>query len=213
MNRNRRDIVAAALAGGGSGASYDPIRVQKLLFLIERVVSDRIGGPFFDFQPGPYGPFDSAVYDVIGVMAAAGDALVDESDRYPRYLLTQPGRMKGEAVLGSFDPAVADYFERVARWVRLMPYLRMLAAIRQAYPEMAGNSGVRDRHEERAIRRWHPILRGMASAFDLSGTMLRSSDRRVGPVSDADAIRGIWRDVGESLEDAMVGFGESERLW
>ena len=213
MKRNRRDIVAAAFAGAGSGAVYDPIRVQNLLFLIDRVVSDRIGGPFFDFHPGPYGPFDGAVYDVIGEMAAAGDAVIDESDRYLRYLLTEPGRAKGEAVLASIEPPVADYFRRAARWARLMPHLRMLAAIRRAYPEMAGNGGVRDRDEDRSIRRWHPFLRGMASAFDLTGSMFRSPDHGLGPASDADAIRDIWRDVGESLEDAMVGFGETERLW
>ena len=189
MKRNRRDIVAAAL---------------------DRVVSDRIGGPFFEFHPGPYGPFDGAVCDVIGEMAAAGDAVIDESDRY---LLAEAGRAKGEAVLASFEPPVADYFGRAARWARLMPHLRMLAAIRTAYPEMAGNGGVRDRDEERSIRRWHPFVRGMAGAFDLTGSMFQSADQRVGPASDADAIRDIWRDVGESLEDAMVGFGETERLW
>lgn len=118
MKRNRKDIVAAAFAGAGPGVAYDPIRVQKLLFLIDRVVAGRIGGPFFDFHPGPFGPFDGAVYDVISEMAAAGDAVIDESDRFPRYLLTEPGRAKGEAVLGSFDPPVADYFGRAARWVR-----------------------------------------------------------------------------------------------
>jgi len=54
----------------------------------------------------------------------------------------------------------------------------------------------------------------MASAFDLTGLMFRSAGRGgVGPASDADAIRDVWRDVGESVEDAMVGFGETERLW
>ena len=213
MKRNRRDIVAAAFAAAGQGAAYNPIRVQKLLFLIDRVVSARIGGPFFDFQPSTYGPFDGAVYDVISEMAAAGHALIDESDRYPRYLLTEAGRAKGEAVLAFFDPPVADYFSRAARWARLMPYRRMLAAMRRAYPEMVENSGVRDRGGERSIRPGNPFLRGVASAFDLTGSMFRSPGHRVGPASDAAAIRDIWRDVGESVENAMVGFGESERLW
>ncbi len=213
MKRNRQDIVAAAFASVGSAAAYDPIRVQNLLFLIDRVVSDRIGGPFFEFRPGPCGPSDGAVCDVIGEMAAAGDALIAGTDRHLRYLLTESGRAKGEAVLASFDPPVADYFGRAACWARLVPHSRMLAAIRQAYPEMAGNGGVWDQDEERSIRRWNPFLRGMASAFDLTGLMFRSSGRGVGPASDADAIRDVWRDVGESLEDAMVGFGETEQLW
>ena len=213
MSLNRRDIVAAALAGAGPGAAYDPIRVQNLLFLIDRVVADRIGGPFFDFKPGTYGPFDGAVYDVIGEMAAGDDALIDGSNRCSRFLLTEAGIAKGNTVRASFEPAVADYFARAARWVRLMPHRRMLAAIRQAYPDMAGNSGARDRNAERFIRRWNPFLRGMASAFDLGGTMFRSPGHGVGPASDGDAIRDVWREVGESLENAMVGFGDSERLW
>ena len=99
MERNRRDIVTAAFANAGPGAAYGPIRVQILLFLIDRAVADRIGGPFFDFQPGLYGPLDVAVYDELVGMAAAGDALIDETGRYPRYVLTGAGRAKGEAML------------------------------------------------------------------------------------------------------------------
>ena len=32
-------------------------------------------------------------------------------------------------------------------------------------------------------------------------------------LSEAQAIRNTWRAVGDHLEDAMVDFGESERLW
>ena len=41
----------------------------------------------------------------------------------------------------------------------------------------------------------------------------RSKPRLPGTASDADAIRDVRRDVGESLEDAMAGFGESVGLW
>ncbi len=56
MKRNRGDILAAAFAAAGPGAAFDPIRVQKLLFLIDREVTERIGGPFFHFRPYHYGP-------------------------------------------------------------------------------------------------------------------------------------------------------------
>ena len=78
---------------------------------------------------------------------------------------------------------------------------------------MAGNSGARERNAERFIRWGDPFLRGMASAFDLSGRMFGSPGHGVGPASDGDAIRDVWREVGESLENAMVGFGDSGRLW
>ncbi len=73
----RIDVVAAAFAAGGRGAKLDLIRVQKLLFLIDRVVSERIGGPFFAFRPYLFGPFDQAVYDAIRDLAADDRARTD----------------------------------------------------------------------------------------------------------------------------------------
>ncbi len=206
-------ILAAAFAAAGAGAAFDPIRVQKLLFLIDREVSERIGGPFFHFRPYHYGPFDRTIYDVIGKLVAAGDARVESSGPYPRYLLSEAGYRRGTAVLTSLPDDVADYFERAARWVRLIPYRRMLAAIYRQYPDMAVNSVVRHLGLEHRPRRQNPFIRGMASAFDITGTMHRSPDRAVGLEPEAEAIGAAWRAVGEDLEDAMVEFGESERLW
>ena len=213
MQSNREDLLTAAFAAAGPGAAFDPIRVQKLLFLIDREVSERIGGPFFDFRPYHYGPFDRTIYDVIGRLVASGDARVDSSGLYPRYLLADPGHRRGTAVLASFPEEVADYFGRAARWVRMIPYRRMLAAICQQYPEMAVNSVVRHLGSERRTRRENPFIRGMTRAFDITGTMHRSPDRAVGLESEAEAIGAAWRAVGDHLEDAMVEFGASERLW
>lgn len=213
MTRDREEIVAAAFAAAGLGASFDPIRVQKLLFLIDRVVSERIGGPFFHFQPYHYGPFDRAIYSVIGAMVAAGDVQVNASGAYPRYSLTQAGYRRGESTLASFPAPVADYFERAARWVRLVPYRRMLAAIYREYPEMAENSVVRHFGAGRHASTESPLIRGMTRAFDLTGTMYRAPDSEVGLQSDADAIHDDWRAVGEDIEEAMVRFGESECVW
>ena len=213
MKRNREDIIAAAFAAAGPGAAFDPIRVQKLLFLIDREVSERIGGPFFDFRPYHYGPFDRAIYGVIERLVAARDARVDSSGPYPRYLLTKTGYRRGTAVLASFPDPVSDYVGRASRWVRLMPYQRMLAAIYRQYPETAVNSVVRHLGSERPSRRQNPFIRGMTRAFDITGTMYRSPDSSVGLESDAEGIRSAWRAVGDHLEEAMVNFGESERLW
>ena len=213
MTRNRQDIVTAAFAAAGPGAAFDSIRAQKLLFLIDREVSDRIGGPFFDFRPYHYGPFDRAVHGVIGELVAAGTARVDTSGPYPHYFLTKSGYRRGAEVLAGFPDPVADYVERASRWVRLMPYRRMLAAIHRQYPEMAANIVVRDLTSEPPARRESPFVRGMSRAFDITGTMYRSPDTVIGLESDGEAIRDVWAAVGRDLEDAMVGFGESERLW
>ena len=213
MDWSRSDIVTAAFAAGGPGAVFDSIRAQKLLFLIDREVSDRIGGPFFDFRPYHYGPFDRAVYGVIGELVAAGTARIDTSGPYPHYLLTQTGYWRGAEVLADFSDPVADYMKRASRWVRLMPYRRMLTAIYRQYPDMAVNSVVRHLASERPARRETPFVRGMNRTFDITGTMCRSTDTAVGLESDGEAIRDVWRAVGSDIEEAMVGFGESERLW
>ena len=49
--------------------------------------------------PGSTARSTVAVYDELVGMAAAGDALIDETGRYPRYVLTGAGRAKGEAML------------------------------------------------------------------------------------------------------------------
>ena len=213
MKRQPGNVLVAAFAAAGPGAVLDVIRVQVLLFLIDRVVADRIGGPFFQFRPYLYGPFDRAVHDVIRQMVADGQARIDTSLPYERYLVTEAGRRRGMAVLGSLPVPVADYFGRAARWVRLMPYRRMLAAVHRAYPEMAVGGGSRPAESQRRSWRRSPFIRGMARAFDLTGTMFRSPDRDIGLESDRDAIQDAWRSVGQDIEDAMVGFGESERLW
>ncbi len=213
MRHNREEIVAAAFAAAGPGVSFDPIRVQKLLFLIDRAVSDRIGGPFFHFQPYHYGPFDKAIYIVIVTLATAGDLKVDGSGAYPRYSLTSDGYRRGKASLASFPTPVADYFGRVARWIRMMPYRRILAAIYREYPEMAENSIVRHLGTTRPAPREHSFIRGMTRAFDLTGTLHRAPDAEVGLHADADALREDWRTVGDEIEEAMVQFGEAERIW
>ena len=215
MTRSREDIVAAAFAAAGPGVAFDPIRVQKLLFLIDREVSERIGGPFFQFEPQRHGPHDGAVYDAIDKMTAKGEAQVDSSGPRLHYRLSETGRRRGEEELASLPDPMANYVERVVRWIRLMPYRPMLAAIYRQYPDMAENSVIQP--PIRASRTQHPrrrsFVQGMVRAFDLMGVL---GDPRPYPVryrTDGSAIHSAWRAVGESLENAMVRIGESERLW
>jgi len=56
---DRGDLVLAALAAGGVGASYSPVQVQKLLFLIDREAANLVDGPHFSFRPYDYGPFEA----------------------------------------------------------------------------------------------------------------------------------------------------------
>lgn len=210
---DRSDIVAASFAAAGPRAAFDPVRAQKLLFLIDREVSERIGGPYFDFRPHRSGPFDPALYRVLDDLARVKDVRFDDSGRCRRYLLSDKGHGRGAAVLDRLPEPIGKYLRDAARWVRLTPYRRMLAAIYRQYPDTAVD-GVADRL--RAPRRKgvrSPFLRGVVRALDFTGTSHRQRDSGRVASSDADAIRDAWRAVGEELEEAMSRFGDSERLW
>lgn len=213
MPWDRSDIVAASFAAAGPHAAFDPLRVQKLLFLVDREVSERIGGPYFDFRPYRYGPFDPVLYRVLDDLARAKDVRFDDSGRYRRYLLSDKGYRRGATALDSLSEPIGNYIRDAARWVRLTPYRRMLAAIYRQYPDTAVNSVIGRLRPPRREGVRSPVVRGMVRAFDFTGTSHRHRDSGRVASSDADAIRDAWRTVGEELEEAMSRFGDSERLW
>ena len=184
--------------------------------MIDREIAHRIGGPFFNFQPYHYGPFDVAVYQHLEELEASKHVAVDDSGRYGCYFLTESGYERGVAILGRLEEVVATYSGRVARWVRFMPYRRMLAAIYRRYPETAVNSVVGHLAHEPALPARdtrHPLVRGMGRAFNFRGTPCRDAARSTDPDADAKAIYGDWLAVGEYMENAMVRLGKSEKLW
>ena len=140
MARQRADIVLAAMAAGGVKARYDPVRVQKLFFLIDREISEFIGGPYFHFKPSHYGPFDIAVYEDLDELAEQGKINIDTTGRYNRYSLTDSGHARGAAVLSALPEPAARYMEDVAKWVRYVPLKHLLSAIYRQYPDMAVNN-------------------------------------------------------------------------
>lgn len=125
----RSDIVLASFAAAGRETALDPIRAQKLLFLVDREVSERIGGPYFDFRPYHYGPFDADVYSALDNLATSEDLRIDGSGRHPCYQLTETGYRRGRTVLGGLPHPVSKYMRNAARWIRLTPYRRILSAI------------------------------------------------------------------------------------
>ena len=213
MAWNRWEIVRAAFAADGPGVAFDPIRAQRLLFLMDREVSARIGGPYFDFRPCDFGPFDGAVYPVLDDLVRTGDLRVDASGRSTRYLLTDMGYRRGAVVLGELPRPLAEYLRDAARWVRLTPYGPMLAGIHRRYPDTAVNSVVGGRSSELRRETAGPFVRGMARAFDFTGTAQRAARSGKAVRTDAEAIHDAWQAVGEELAEAMTRFGESERLW
>lgn len=138
---DRYSLVLAAFAPA-HGAIHSPVQIQKLLFLIDRNISDLVDGPHFDFQPYNYGPFDKEVYTLLEELSDKGDVEVIEPRGYgyKSYRLTIQGQERGERILSSVDEKARQYITRLSDFVRSLSFDQLVSAIYQAYPEMKENS-------------------------------------------------------------------------
>jgi uncharacterized protein len=140
MHMNRSEILLAGLAAGGENATYTPVQVQKLFFLLDREAAATLGGPFFKFVPYDYGPFDQSVYAGLDELARRNLASIQSTGRYRVYGLSQAGQVEGRRLLETINPAARDYVANVANWVRQLSFQQLVAAIYNKYPEMKVNS-------------------------------------------------------------------------
>lgn len=207
MARQRFQIMLAAMAAGGPEARYDPVRVQKLFFLIDREIPQYIDGPYFHFEPYHYGPFDKAVYEDLEEMAERGKISIDTTRRYNQYSLTDSGHERGMTVLTTLPEPAANYMEDAAKWVRFVPFKHLLSAIYRQYPDMAVNSvapQATSGYSHVSFRFPMPsFLSGMARTLDFMGTLddYRSGwgDERL----DALGIYHDWSAVGDDIGTVM----------
>ena len=204
----RSQVILAAMAAAGEGVQFDPVRIQKLVFLIEKEAAGYIGGPHFNFQPYLYGPFDQALFDELGALQRNSQVKIQRSQRRT-YALTSSGQISGKEVLLGLPRPVRDYFENCAQWVLSLSFGRLLSAIYQKYPDMAVNSVVAEveaRHPLALFRSPMPsFLSGVARTLDLAGVLddfdLQSERKR-----DAGVLQDVWIAVGDDLRGAITGF-------
>jgi uncharacterized protein YwgA len=136
----RQNLVLAALAAGGENASYWPVQVQKLLFLVDREAAALVDGPHFEFKPYDYGPFDRAVYIELEQLSTQGLVEMQNTGRYRVYSLSPKGYRQGVESLRMLSGAARSYIEQAARWVRRLSFQQLVAAIYKRYPDMKVNS-------------------------------------------------------------------------
>lgn len=136
----RDEIILAALAAGGENATFTPVQVQKLFFLLDREAAHLVDGPHFNFTPYDYGPFDRSVYDGLDALAQRNLARVQNTGRYRVYSLSQAGFQQGVAKLSELPEAARNYVANVAQWVRQLSFEQLVASIYNRYPEMKANS-------------------------------------------------------------------------
>ena len=203
----RPEVVLTAMAAGGAGTQFDPVRVQKLLFLVDKEIPQFVEGPHFDFKPYNYGPFDGAVFQELDALSMENEVSIDHN-RYRLYSLTDSGHARSAAMLAELPQEIACYLQDVAQWVLSQTFRQLLAAIYQRYPDMAVNSIVphaASSHFRTSYLLPTPsFLSGMARTLDFMGML---DDRPIGAEEkqiDALAIRKDWLATGCDLEDAMA---------
>ena len=203
----RPEVVLTAMAAGGAGAQFDPVRVQKLLFLVDKEIPQFVEGPHFGFKPYNYGPFDVVVFQELDALSMENEVCVNHNG-YRLYSLTDSGHARGAAMLSELPQEIARYLKDAAQWVLSQTFRQLLVAIYQRYPDMAVNSLVpyaASSHFRTSYLLPTPsFLSGMARTLDFMGTL---DDRPIGAEEkqiDALAIRKDWIATGCDLEDAMA---------
>jgi len=199
---SRQNFVLAAMAAAGAGARFDPVRLQKFFFLLDRELDGECGCPHFEFQPCDYGPFDEAVHGEVERLVREGWATADDARPYRLYSLTEEGLERGKREAASLTERDRRYVAAVSDWLFSLDIPALLSSIYDYAPDMAAQS-IRPQVVARSTSRrsMHPFLEGMARSLDWAGTFERyGRDRPTG----ATALGRHWAAVGGYLRDAMV---------
>jgi hypothetical protein len=135
----RSDYILAVLAAA-NGASHTPVQVQKLFFLLDQKIPERIQGPFFQFEPRDYGPFDKNVYSQLETLSTENLVSIDDAGGMRTFRLTPSGQSRGAVLLATLPGEISDYISRLSQWVRSLSFEDLVSAIYREYPEMRANS-------------------------------------------------------------------------
>ena len=139
---NRRDLLLAVLAAS-AGQSYQPVQLQKAMFLVTRNLPGVVDeGPGFEFVPYDYGPFDASVYQEADRLERAGLAEIGTapSGRWRVYAASAQGIREGDRALGRMTKEQRAYVRAVSQWVRRLDFGTLVRSVYEAYPEMRANS-------------------------------------------------------------------------
>lgn len=134
---SKEELLLAALASA-KGSSFSPVQIQKLLFLIDRRIGRDIGGPFFDFIPYKFGPFDKGIYDSLDLLVKEKfiAEVSTKNSKWKQYKLTSSGQSKGEKFLASISRKPHLEVCDLSKYVLKMSFHDLVAAIYRDYPDM-----------------------------------------------------------------------------
>lgn len=102
----------------------------------------QLGGPFFNFEPYHYGPFDRAIYDEL--LALADNGLIEivgtPYSRARSYRLTAKGLERGKRALSQVSEPIQEFMRKLSSFVRSSTFVQLVSAVYREYPEMRVNS-------------------------------------------------------------------------
>ncbi len=135
---NQKELLLASLAAS-CGEPYQPVQIQKLIFLFqERALSTKV----FNFIPYDYGPFDSDIYIRLEELAEEGLVeIIGQPFSKPRlYCLTSKGEKTAKEMLDKLSPLEQEFLIRLSSWVKSLSFAQLVGAIYKDYPVMRENS-------------------------------------------------------------------------
>jgi len=135
---DQKELVLASMAAANGGV-YQPVHIQKLIFLFQERTQK---GSVFNFIPFDYGPYDASIYHRLEELASAGMVEIVGGPYTKRrlYKLTSKGVDIANVELNKLSPRDRDYLIRLSEWVRSITFAQLVGAIYTAYPEMRQNS-------------------------------------------------------------------------
>jgi hypothetical protein len=139
----RQDVLLAALALPDPPKAFEPVHVQKVMFLIDdRAQPVFDAGSRYQFEPYDYGPFDSSVYEDLDALARNNLVVIDRNPEhgYRRYAATETGRARGLKMLSQMNPKHRDVVRDSVNFVLPLSFRSLVTAIYRQYPEMKEKS-------------------------------------------------------------------------
>ena len=138
---DRGDFMLAAMSPAGTDP-FSPVQVQKMFFLLDKNICAHVGGPYFDFAPYDYGPFDKTVYRHLEKLETETLVEINRPHSYglTTYRLTSAGRQAGARLFQELQEGFRRYIEDVVHFVRTVSFAELVSSIYYMYPDMRVNS-------------------------------------------------------------------------
>jgi uncharacterized protein len=131
---NKEEIVLLAL---NTGRGFTPVQIQKMIFLMQKKLSNEISEDVFNFEAYHYGPFNSSIYDTLNDLETRGLVKKTLFANSPReYKITEDGEHTSNEI--SFEKR--EYIKSLSDYIHSLSFSELVSKIYKDYPDMKKNS-------------------------------------------------------------------------